>query len=380
MAFSVVMIMFSTIVTGIVELLVRLFGLREKNLVATVESLFENVVWPGVRAQLSSLGDDASKGRLKSDFVNGLTGTPVQAAPTTAHGKKTKQRLFNLTHRDRIEKLAPLAFAQRLARTDVGKAIQEQGEQRVELLIQDFSRSFDRYSRVANEVFRKRAKPIAIVVGILLALTVNIDANRLFISLMNNPDLRENLVKASTEAAAANAETARELEEVRQEIETGAITGDQTERIQTEIQKINAEIAAMNSRGLPIGHSFFPYCAAGTKGDGRCARERFSRDWLGEFGLWLAFTVLAGVLIGLGGPFWFRVFSSLSQVFQMLRAFGVRGKEGLTDTERLTASSTAEESAKPKNVVDAFSIAARVHHGEHVSSGRALLGPDGRLL
>jgi hypothetical protein len=44
LAFAVVMIIFSTITTGIVGLLLRSFGTREKNLEKTIRALFELII------------------------------------------------------------------------------------------------------------------------------------------------------------------------------------------------------------------------------------------------------------------------------------------------------------------------------------------------
>ena len=99
-----------------------------------------------------------------------------------------------------------------------------------------------------------------------------------------------------------------------------------------------------------------------------------------KFLRWLGLSILAGILIGLGGPSWFRVFSSLSQIFQMLRSLGVGRKPEQAKAQQTAAPPLAEESAKPKDVVDAFRVAAQVHAHATVSGERALLGPDGQPL
>ncbi len=442
MAFAVVMILLSTIVTGIVELLLRVVGLREKTLRTTVESLFENVVWPRLEARLVEAdavtaggGDtgatnggaadnggaveetaEAKSARVKKDarekFVSGMTANPAFVAPTDetqveeaderqggAAGEKPKKTSFfaglfavwpfswlrrlselNLSHKETIDVLTPLAFAERLARTDVGKAIVAEGKQELEPLVQDFVRTFDRYGRAASEVFRKNAKAVAMVVGILFALIANVDAGRLFTSLMENPKLRQSLIEQAGEAGKANEEAVERLQEVAERIEAGNLEGNQAKQIEEAAGKIEAGIEALQGKGLPIGYAFYPYCSEGAAGDLSCADEEGFWSGLFEFLRWLVFTIVAGILIGLGGPFWFRVFSSLSQIFQVLRSFGVGSKPKQAKPEELDAAPAAEESAKPKDVIDAFTVAAHVHSKATVPAKRALLGPDGQTL
>ncbi len=379
MAFAVVMILLSTIVTGVVELLLRVVGLREKTLRNTVASLFESVVWPRLHGRLEEVlaapekgaaaGESAKKAAL-ANFLDGMTANPAlpaQAAETSGRWSRLFAWLPNFSHKDKIDVLTPLAFAERLARTDVGRAIVAEAEEEIEMLVKDFVRTFDRFGRAASEVFRKNAKQAAIAVGILLALIANIDASRLFTTLMNNPDLRTSLIAQADEAAAANQAAAEKLKAVMDQVAAGDLSEDQAEPIKAKVAEIRAGIGVLEQQGLPIGHGLFPYCGQGPSGDARCPQGKAFWTQPVELLRWLLFTILAGVLIGLGGPFWFRVFSSLSQLAQVLRSVGVGGRPA--KPEELVATSEAEASAKPANVLDAFKVAAHVYGGQTVSSG-----------
>ena len=78
MAFAIAMILFSTIVTGIVELIMRLFGVREKNLQTTLESLFENVVWPRMKSRFVTVATD------KDDDQKDLDASPLLLKQSTS--------------------------------------------------------------------------------------------------------------------------------------------------------------------------------------------------------------------------------------------------------------------------------------------------------
>ncbi|MEQ9123222.1 MAG: hypothetical protein RIM80_11730, partial [Alphaproteobacteria bacterium] len=195
MAFAVAMIIFSTIATGIVEFLVRFFSMREWVLRRTIESLFETVIWPRLKESLASgaLHDVEEKVRKKLEaerdaFVQHMMGNP-------AHSQwMTSKFGWSFTKANKIDSLSTLAFAERLGRTEVGRAILAEGQAQIELLVTDFCRTFERFGRASREVFRKRAKLVSVAVGVVLAFSANIDVGRLASALIENPDLRADLI------------------------------------------------------------------------------------------------------------------------------------------------------------------------------------------
>jgi hypothetical protein len=372
MAFAVTMIIFSTIVTGIVELLLRLVGTREDNLKQMVSSLFNRVIWPRLKAQLVALGagnEELVKKAQCEQFVYDMTSNPASTAYAGTAGREWTRKA------SQVEVLTTLAFAERLGRTDVGKAILDEGETQLNLLVSDFVRTFDRFGRAASEVFRKKAQQTAIIVGIVFALAANVDAGRLFISLMENPDVRSGLMTEASEAAHANKEAASSLAIVSEQMAQGKLTGDEAEMLKSQYERIENSITALEGKGLPIGYAYYPY-----RGDVlECSILATSECGFSVLKLlrWLLFCLLAGILIGLGSPFWFRVFTSLSQVFQVLRSFGLGSQPQQAKPEELSPASSAEESAKPKDILDAFRVAACVHAYSALSGGRESTVPKG---
>ena len=390
MAFAIVMIIFSTIATGIVEFVLRLWGLRGKCLRRAVDELFDEVVWPRLQDRLIAISGGAVSARdnAKTDFSNGLLDNPAKSP-----------RLISLFTGDRrISVLTTLAFAERLGRTDVGKAILDEGEVQLDLLVNDFVRTYNRFSRAASEVYRRNAQMIAIAVGILLAIGANIDASRLVATLIEDPDLRSDLIQSADDVVSQNQAALDGLREAGAALSTDSEDDSALDKVKDAIaalEKNKAEFNDLSEGRLPVGLGYFPHCylptgaveqqpsaeAAGMrqlqsiKDWSECRAKRpeyvslwgYLRDLWGElprplFFQWLGMTILAGVLIGLGGPFWYHVFTSLSQLFQLLKAIGLGGTSRPEATpEQITPSESAEDSAKPKNIIDAFKIAAQVH-------------------
>lgn len=370
MAFAVAMIVFSTITTGIVELLLRLAGTREKNLEKTIRVLFKTVIWPRMKEPLMEAAakadevvkaaakdaEGAVRDKLGDKFVDAMMGNPI-AGGSGAEIPVRKE--------SQVSELSVLAFAERLGRTDAGKAILAQGEDQLKLLVTDFARTFDRFARASREVFRKRAQQTAMAVGIVFALAANVDAGRLFVTLMDNPDLRTGLIEQVDGAAEANKAVTDRLAELTAKLDEDGLDEEQSALIKANLDEITANIEALESElgasGLPIGYRYYPYCSDGPVDGLGCGPADTGPL---SFLQWLVLAIVAGILIGLGGPFWFGVFSSLSQVFQVLRSLGIgrggAGKQAQPEGE-VAAAPPAEDSAKPTSVVDAFVVAAQVH-------------------
>lgn len=362
LAFAVVMILLSTIVTGIVEALLRLLRTREENLKSTIESLFETIIWPRLKTKLAASDGVTEMLSARRKFVDSMTLNPAATALTSDKAAKPAERPNRwFSRKDRVDALSVIAFAERLGRTAVGQAILTEADRAVEPLIKDFARSFERFGRASSEVFRTRAKQFAVLAGILLAFAANVEAGRLFNTLLSNPDLRTSLIEQADEALQANQQAALQLEQLSKQIDKGELGEKQSEQFKKKLEEIKGGIGALESQGLPIGYSYYPFCHRGADGDPACAASSDRVERAQKITRWVLLTIAAGVLMGLGGPFWFRVFSSLSQVFQLLRAVGVGSKPQQVNPEQIADDAEVEESVKPKSVLDAFLVSAKTH-------------------
>lgn len=400
MAFAVVMIILSTITTGITELMLRLIGTRERTLKRSMNALCRKVLLPRLKDRLVKenrpLGSHtSSETQLASQFADEMTSNPVIEKSLDSRRWQVRYLLSILPAGDasKVSELTPLAFAERLARTEVGRAIYAEGKEQVDLLITDFVRSFERFGKAATEVYRKKAQIWSTCIGIILALAVNIDAGRLFSALMDNPDIRAGLIEEAEEAYQANQAAEQRLRAVENQL---AQQGLDSEQAEAEIRILREELGEAIDRvtsgqdkrltGLPIGHVYYPYCSS----DGReiprdkaCQETLSDYDRLLEFLQWFLLCVISGILIGLGGPFWFGVFNSLSQVFQTLGALGIGKKKSKSDDDDESESKNQVPvvgSAQPIDVIDAFRVAAEVHTRSAPTNVRLLLGPGGESL
>lgn len=76
------------------------------------------------------------------------------------------------------------------------------------------------------------------------------------------------------------------------------------------------------------------------------------------FGVWLSGVVLAGALIGLGGPFWFDIYKRLSTLAQITRSFGfVPSSKPGKDNGTNKPGSNPKREHQPSSIYDAFETA-----------------------
>lgn len=201
---------------------------------------------------------------------------------------------------------------------------------------------------------------------------------------------------------------------------------DTVDELRAEVAALRVEIAttvgSLTDVGVPVGWRYFPFCLPDRNGlnpgtppgctglkayaeyleDGRVTGEADETGWLvrpfettrhhvlavwywlGErmsgLGSWLVGILLAGVLIGLGGPFWFDFYKRLSMVTQIARGMGLGGPRQALDADkdenRDTKTDPQTEHA-PKKAVDAFRDAVDAQSLVSGSPPRRLLNNDG---
>ncbi|MCK7615238.1 hypothetical protein [Roseibium sediminicola] len=313
LAFAGLMIVFSTLVSGIVESLIGFFRLRSSNLELMLRSF--------VKEELKAANPDK--------IVEALVKNPVVGS-----------KLSFFSNSSRIDWLSTKAFFQRLAKTEVGEKIIDElekkaGEKGSELYqeylkkrIEYLENTYDRYAAASSETLRKNAYVLTFGAAIVFAFLFNINVETIFTKLLNSPDVRQEII-ASIEG---NENLYKDLENLEKRLsdeieklsdpnfgndDAKKLIPDLTEQLkQTKIS-----IDALSGAGLPIGWDYYPF--------GDNGKIENPETWAAALQpvRWFVFTLVAGFLISLGGPFWYRVFNNLSGLVSALRAFSGKNPE-----------------------------------------------------
>jgi hypothetical protein len=295
LAFAVVMMLLSTAVTLLLEVAHKAMRIRETGLRRLVASLYENVVVP----RLPPLDGTAPTGA----FANAVTSErflPVQENVTRGR----HSWIYRIVNAKERKNLTTLEFVERLAETAAGRRLFEESERRGEdylrIFLGDLASKFEDYSRSSSEYFTRRAKLASGVIAVLLAFSININAVHIYQTLLLDKNVRDALI-AQGDAAG---ELVRDTE--KRKAALVASTDVSQQELEKNIDELKALRRSLESSGIPIGWGSTPWNLPDW--------QEKAPAWpqaVAPLAGWTLSVLLAGLLIGLGGPFWFDVFSKL---------------------------------------------------------------------
>lgn len=323
LAFALAMMGFATVVTVVMEMVHRVFKVRRKGLERVLERLGREVILPALDPVLrDGVSPDSRVRRLIVKILNN---------PVYATGSSLDEGLFKSYDTISVEHLL-----RRLMETEEFKTLGRAGEARLKDTLNQVAMKFEEFGAGANDFFRRRARGFSLYVGMGLALIVNIDGIRMFEAFMRDPSLGAQVIERSASLEQSMGEAVTALEQVR--AEAGDPTGEgaaEIEAIEARAREAQAMLADLEALGLPVGADYFPHCRVVgsprvTAPDPLCrpgAPDAGAARWMG----WFISIIFTGLLIGLGGPFWFDVARRIGQVRGAVRG-GVR-TEGSNATE-----------------------------------------------
>ena len=164
------MLIFSTMVSVIVEAGLRSFMARER----------------GLRRMLEQLVGDSSR----ESYLSTLTRNP--AMPSGGNAVLSWLRRWIVPRMDTA--MTTMQFAEGLAGTHVREAMPAESGERLGDLVKHLARKFENFAAAASEYYGRRAKSIAMPVAIPFAFTVNVDAVRLFQAFVSNEQLTASII------------------------------------------------------------------------------------------------------------------------------------------------------------------------------------------
>ena len=347
LAFAITMLILAMVVTTLVETLHRLFGLREKGLAILLGNFYDRILFSRSGGVLQSADDARAHARRAFIEMMTINRGPVGKAPMTALNRhlsldstsEDRKFLNWIWSGRRLGSLSLTAFMERLGGSEYGAQLVTQastaGEKGIEWVLKDVAQKFDAFGAEASEYFESRARLLSVIVGFVLAFAINVNAIALFETFMKRPDV--------TQAVIARGESVtKSYENLQKQVETlnASAQAASTEEARASVQKAADEAAAavesLQSVGVPIGWN------AQSLSEFRRSR---AMSLLGLF--------LGGLLVGLGGPFWYKAIQALTGV----RAFTRRDKGSTESSAAATATPAAPPNQVPNTPIDAFHAA-----------------------
>ncbi len=367
-AFALTLAALATVVTVLMEIVLRCVLMRKKNLVQTMRLLNEEL-------PKGSLGLDEKE---RWEFFTKVVENPAQglseripkqlgedtsaaAALASLDWRRLRRGVYDKVSTEHVlRRLAELPRVQQLSAQAAGKVKRE---------FYRLASKYEEFGSAVSASFKRRSQFWSIMFGVGLAIVANVDGIRLFEAFQAKSGLAQTVIarqdqfrtaydqtdnrrreiadqeKAVSEARSALVEArekfaadslevaaARGTLEAQEEERAALTDPEELRRLAGDAQQQVANLIAL---GVPIGNAYFPHCRlfgdddlsttcagpvwpSGTDSAVWAKRFRF----LGYILLWLVPVALTGMLIGLGAPFWFDVAKRLANVRQMFGGTG----------------------------------------------------------
>lgn len=388
-AFAVIMIVLSTMVSVLTETFHRILRLREDGLTRMVTALYEQVVQPRLAGQLAHVGATAN------GFVAQVTSTRYRPWRTKQARWNWLTSLLNVLARfvpgtvnaEKLKSLSTLEFVERFAETPAGQALLQETKQRGDDFKRDFLKDlvskYEAFGENASDYFARRVRLTSVLVSFVLAFALSISVVELFQTLLTDKGVRDAWVAKGEDVAAQWESQQAELQAfLAQTDSANKPTPEEAEAlIKANVQELKNSTASLKESGLPIGWKHRPWAsdewnrASCGAGDSWSSDGCFDRA--GRLFRWLLAVLLSGLLIGLGGPLWFDIYRKLGALTGIVRGFQSATQQAKEPGAK-PLPGAAPAQTREDIVTDVFDTAAK-GHAMGLPAGRSVLATDGSL-
>src|SRR2546430_8804251 len=297
LAFAITMLALSLVVSSFVEIIHRIFSMREAGLKYVLGQMFDQVlakyVAPGITRAVEADATIAAAARndrirelltgARTAFVERMSanrapmGVTPKATPTdpAAQVAVNPRRAFGLWSGRDLAAMTPAEFMERLGSIDVGQAIADADEavsnaarqagataaEAVNVVLKDVAQKFEAFGKEASVYFEGRARLLSVVVAMALAFLAHVDAVDLFRTYLRDPNARAKVIEQS-EVVTAQYKAAKEAAAAVKDIvkDANAAPPDakaQVEKIKQDwteaIGNVDATVKQYADLGVPLG-------------------------------------------------------------------------------------------------------------------------------
>jgi hypothetical protein len=326
LALALTLAVFASSATVLVELLQRALRRRVKQLRAMIGVVFDRYL----AGPLAAAGADVAA--LRTSFIDEVGQRHGVRQMLAAERRPADAPAAPTAPAAPVERVTVEDLLRRLARSPAFRAALARVEAKtLRPALEALAAGFAHLEADASALFAERARLLSNLCGIFLALAVNVDAVRLFDHYASDP-----VGAAQTVAALAAARP------------SGGAQPQADAEAEQRIAATIDELRGLAAVGVPVGAAYFPYCsppAGQARIDPRCAKDltgwaafqaAVAAQPLDAF-FWLLRVLVTGLLIGLGGPYWFDLVMALSRWREILRGLGGRGGQAPAEPAAISA-------------------------------------------
>lgn len=362
LALALTMLSLAMIATLLVETVHRVLSMRAKDFEKMLRQFYKSELRPFIRVRLGlpEEGDlnDAQQQRVDAEaqeFIDEMKGNPLVQS-------KGILRIISWIQPFDIkpfENQTTENFFRLLAKTKIGQEIKAGAEEEIDEFVDRFSHAYEAFGDAANHMFKRRARLVSFISGIVVAFSLNTNAITIFEKYLDDPEVRAvAIAQAKTisdkfEKQLVDQENAKNKgtgkkdagnEDAGQEKDAKELA-EQLNRSKESLQNFKDEIESLDDLGIKFGYDNNVAPATYWKKSSGSTQQNEYLKWWYSF-CWFVGVLVTGFLIGLGGPFWFNVVRKLTDVLQVARG------GGSTPDQRDATGDRAADPMKPNK--DAF--------------------------
>ncbi|MEL6955806.1 MAG: hypothetical protein AAFO88_04110 [Pseudomonadota bacterium] len=393
--FAAIVAVYSTIVSVVVEGIHKLFALRSAGMSEMLRNFYDH--------KLGNLQPSDTPAELGAPTA---TGSHV-ASPQSRDFARTMTRraasenlrpwyirrwpLIGQILSSRVQRMSTLQFIERLAETPEGKALAGHSRPMLRRALSAAAYEFERIGEAQTDYFRSRASMVSVLAGIAVAFVVNLDAITLYKELATNATLSARLSTIADTARFQQAQAAFTDEEGQARAVPAVFEPSDLDSLKTTFLDM----------GVPVGRKMFPHCenykaegrtdiSSDDYRDERCGlpnqtevnqtwqlsyadfRDQrlngasaswpawFSYRWSriqaigenpGTFAMWFLGVLIGGGLLGLGAPFWFKLFARGAAMVAPMARLTLSAPGAGAGPQRMAETAEEVRAARPGNVV-----------------------------
>jgi hypothetical protein len=310
-----------------------------------------------------------------------------------------------------LTSLTPAEFMERLGTIDIGDEIKKANDaankltgatasagtaaaNAVDVVLKDVAQKFEAFGNEASAYFEGRARLLSVAVAVVLAFAVHVDAIELFNTFLRNPNVRDNVIAQMDAVTKQYKEMDEKLKaaeaaraEARKAEQTAPPSGqpapndpkpkapeeqfkDTRQAVKDTVDKTRQTISDLAALGVPIGWNKERSDAAMLKPVvWNCPDLKGLVNLWGDCptkqDVWVAaptvfrvylYLLIGGLLIGLGGPFWYSAITSLTSIRNVASSVQGTAPAAAAPGEAPVGRAVSKES-QPITPVDVFKVA-----------------------
>lgn len=374
LAFAITMLVLSMVVSTFVELIHRVFSMREGGLKRMLDQVFDQVlakyIDPARVASINNLNLPAEERKAAQDYLDdvrnkfvarmtanrapmGVTPHATPAAPPEAVKSNNMLGGLSLWNGRDLASMTAVEFMERLGSIDVGKSIEAANQvvnqandkaiqasaAAADVVLKDIAQKFEAFGKEAGSYFEGRARLLSVIVAVVFAFAVHIDAIDLFKTFLRDPNVRAKVIDQTQAVLEQQRVSEAKVKEADKTTVDNADVEKLKKDLQAAIDDTKKKMTQLADLSVPIGWkaderdtlnpwksvpscsnskdgSAYPIPSAGCAQGDKAGIAPVGFKTTGALFLSL---LLGGFLIGIGGPFWYQAVMGLTNLRGLTR-------------------------------------------------------------